>query len=266
VSHGYIVVAIEHPYSSAAVVFQNGRVIQFSDRARLRGDRPTGIPYFQGVQIAMADMRQLNEIQTADLSFVLDRLRVLNESDMSSPFYGRLDWGRVAAVGHSLGGMTAVRACQRDARIKACVNQDGGTADGAFLQYPDTKPLRQPFLYVEATPPLTFTDQQLADRGITRADWTANASKNAETQERQLRGGLSDTYKVQLRAPGMNHGSFGDAPLSATTPEARQRALHNLKLTIEVTRAFVNKYLNDDKTTLLDTAGNDEIRIRKYAP
>jgi hypothetical protein len=42
----------------------------------------------------------------------------------------------LAAVGHSLGGFAAVRACQQDARIRACVNEDGGTADGVFLRYP----------------------------------------------------------------------------------------------------------------------------------
>jgi pimeloyl-ACP methyl ester carboxylesterase len=266
VSHGYIVAAVEHPYSSAGVVFSDGRVVRFSDRRILTGDRPTGVPYFQGVQIAMQDMRQLNDIQAADLGFVLDRLYLLDRSDRSSLFYGRLDFNRVAAAGHSLGGMTALRACQRDPRIKACANLDGGTADGLFLKYPDAKPLDRPFLYVEATPRLAFSDQQLIERGITRAEWADNARVVAGSQETQLRAGLAGAYDVVLRAPGMAHGSFGDALFPATSPAAQAQALHNLTLTTAVTRAFLDKKLMGAKATLLDRADTAEIQIRKYEP
>jgi pimeloyl-ACP methyl ester carboxylesterase len=266
-SHGYVVVAVEHPYSSSAVAFPDGRVIQFSDRPTLRGDRPAGIPYLDGVQVAMADMRQLNEIQASDLIFVLDQLALINGSERSSPFYGRLDLRRVAAVGHSLGGMTAIRACQRDRRIKACVNQDGGTPDGVFLQYPDAMRLTQPFLYVEATPPLTFTDQELAERGITREEWNAYVTKIAETQDRQLRSGRKGSVRVELRAPYMFHMSFIDSLSVSINPQIRPRVSHNLNLTINVTRAFLDKYLKGEKRTLLDTdTRNSEITIRRYTP
>ena len=95
----------------------------------------------------MKDMRQLGEIEAADLRFVLDQLERLDKSAKSLLFFRRLDFSRIAAVGHSLGGMAAIRACQLDTRIKACVNQDGGTPDGVFLQYPAAKPLKQPFLF-----------------------------------------------------------------------------------------------------------------------
>jgi predicted dienelactone hydrolase len=265
VSHGYIVAAVEHPYSSSAVVFPDGQVIVYADRQTLNGDRPSGVPYFEGVELAMRDMRQVNGIQAADLRFALDQLTLLDTS-RNSPLEGRLDLTRVAAIGHSLGGMSAVRACQQDARIRACANLDGGTPDGVFLHYPDSAPLEQPLLYVEAAGTPTFSDQQLADRGITRAAWTASVTRVADTQERQLREVRSGSYKVQLRAPGMNHGSFGDTSLSATTPEAERRALHNLGLTIEVTRAFLDKHVKGLTTSLLDlgSARNSEITVTRY--
>jgi predicted dienelactone hydrolase len=268
VSHGYIVAAVEHPYSSSAVVFPDGRVILGYNRQRFRGDRPPGTPYFEGVQMAMRDMRQLGEIGAADVRFVVDQLDRLDKADKSSPFFQRLDLRRIAAVGHSLGGMVAVRACQLDARIQACINQDGGTADGVFLAYAGAEPLKQPFLFVEATPPLNFTDQELAARGITRADWDKNANAVAVTQERQLRGGRAGGYKVELRAPGMNHGSFGDTTLSATTPQAAERAVHNLRLTIEITHAFLEKTLEGEANTLFDQPGysNAEMKIERFEP
>jgi len=265
-SRGSVVVAVEHPHSSSAVAFPDGRVVFAYDRQRLRGDRPSGIPYFDGVQIAMKDMRQLGEIEAADLRFVLDQLERLDKSAKSLLFFRRLDFSRIAAVGHSLGGMAAIRACQLDTRIKACVNQDGGTPDGVFLQYPAAKPLKQPFLFIEATPAITFTDQQLAERGITRADWDRNAQAVADAQERQFRDSLGDSYKVQVRAPGMNHMSFGDALLSATTPEARERALHNMLLTMDVTRAFLDKVLKSEAQTLLDQPNQpaSEIKVEVF--
>jgi hypothetical protein len=62
----------------------------------------------------------------------------------------------------------------------------------------------------------------------------------------------------------MNHGSFGDTTLSATGAEASQHALHNLRLTIDVTRAFLDKFLKGNNRTLLDTPGTAEVRISKY--
>jgi dienelactone hydrolase len=266
VSHGYVVASFEHPYSSSAVVFPNGRVIQFSDRRTLQGNRPSDVPYFEGVQLAMAEMRQANDIQAADWSFALDRLIAVSRSDKSSVVHERLDFGNVGGVGHSLGGMTAIRACQRDDRIKACVNQDGGTADGIFLQYPSASQLTQPFAFIEATPLSTFTDlteQQLAERGVTRSAWTKYVDGILATRERQLRSSRAGSYHIELFAPGMNHGSFGDTMLSAATPESAQRALHNLMLTIDVTRAFLDKFLKGDTRTLLDTTGTAEVRITK---
>jgi hypothetical protein len=160
--------------------------------------------------------------------------------------------------------MTAVRACQREPRINACVNQDGGTADGVFLQYPDAKPLTQPFLYVEAAPPPMFTDPQLAERGITREAWTDNARIVERTREAQLQSGLAGSYKVVLRAPGMSHMSFGDTPLSATSSAVQAQALHNLRLTTTVTRAFLDTFLTGAKGTVLDGAGTSEIQVTRY--
>jgi Platelet-activating factor acetylhydrolase, isoform II len=129
----------------------------------------------------------------------------MTESDKSSPFYRRVDWRRIGAVGHSLGGMTAVRACQRDLRIRACVNQDGGTVDGVFLQYPGAPPLTQPFLFIEATRLSTFTtatDQQLADRGLTRAVWTRRLTESLPPGNDNSRAASAEPTMSNCLRPG----------------------------------------------------------------
>jgi predicted dienelactone hydrolase len=262
VSHGYVVAAVEHPYIAAAGALSGGSVAVYIDRT----SRPSGVSYFDGVELAMREMRQSAGIQAADLSFALDQLASLINSQ-SSLLKGRLDFSSVAAVGHSLGGQAAVRACQQDPRFKACVDWNGATPDGVFLQYPDAAPLQQPLLYVEATPPPTFTDQQLAERHISQAEWEASVRRVADTQQRQLRGGLRGSYKVVLHAPGINHFSFTEVSLNAATPEAEKRALHNVRLIGAVTRAFLDKYLKNQSSVLLDDrTHHPELVVTRYSP
>jgi hypothetical protein len=251
VSRGYVVAAVEHPWSSAVVRFPSGLMIFGSDREQLRGDRAPDLPYLDGVELAMADLRLLADVEAADLRYVVDQLERIDRN-RASTFFGRLDLTEVAAVGHSLGGMAAIRACQLDLRLKACVNQDGTTADGVFLQYPGGPLLRQPSLFVEATPPVAFTDQQLGDRGITRKQWTAYTGKLEKVEDTQLGSAVSGAYRIRLLAAGIGYSSFGDAVLSVSTTDARQRAQLNTRLTIEITRAFLDKMLKGYGRTLID--------------
>jgi hypothetical protein len=64
----------------------------------------------------------------------------------------------------------------------------------------------------------------------------------------------------------MQHGSFGDAYLTASTADAKRVALHNLALCEEVTRAFLDKYLKGATDTLLDDgAGRPEVAMKRYS-
>jgi predicted dienelactone hydrolase len=265
VSRGYVVAAVEHPWSSAVVRFPSGLMIFGADREQLRGDRAPDLPYFDGVELAMRDMRLLADVEAADLRYVVDQLERVDRN-RASTFFGRLDLTEIAAVGHSLGGMAALRACQLDLRMKACVNQDGTTADGVFLQYPGAPPLKQPSLFIDATPPETFTDQQLGERGITRKEWTAYTTKLGNVEETQLRSALAGAYRIRLLAAGIGHSSFGDAVLPAATPDAQQLAQQNTRLTIEVTRAFLDKMLKGYGRTLVDEPSDrhPEWTMRRY--
>ncbi len=226
-SHGYVVVAVDYPAYGPPPACQ--------PRANAT--------YDEAVSVGMSCMRDRADVDAKDLQFVLDRVIALN---------GPFDLARVAAVGHSLGGFVSVRACQLDQRITVCVNEDGGTADGAFLQYVDAAPPKQPVLYVEASVP-AMTDQQLAASGLTRDEWDRRLKHVLnDVHGEQLRGSGRGSYKVSLHAPGMQHSSFGDAFKTAATPEASRAALHNLALTEDVTRAFLDKHLKADPKTILD--------------
>jgi hypothetical protein len=218
------------------------------------------------VETGMRCLRERAEIVSADIRFAVDRVADMNRASGASPdFEGRLDLAHLAAAGHSLGGFASVRACQLDARIAACVNEDGGTADGIFLRYAGASSVKQPLLYVEASVP-SSTDQQLAAMGSSRADWNARLDHMLNVvHEQQMRSAGAGSYKVSLHAPGIGHGSFGDLYLSSTTDEAKRLALHNLALTEAVTRAFLDKHLKGATDTLLDDPrAGPEMVVKRY--
>ena len=62
-------------------------------------------------------------VRFADLTFVLDQLAALNAGGNGN-FSGRFDLSRIAIVGHSLGGLTAIRALENEPRVKAAVLLD----------------------------------------------------------------------------------------------------------------------------------------------
>jgi hypothetical protein len=122
VSHGFIVVSINHPYISGITVFPDGRTINVSQ------DPPGNL-----------SLRSVVE----DAKFVLDTITEMNNSDPD--FNGRFDLSRIGMYGHSYGGASTSICCYEDDRF-----QCGLTLDGVF--YIDLIPdgLKQPFLLLIA--------------------------------------------------------------------------------------------------------------------
>jgi predicted dienelactone hydrolase len=112
-SHGYVVAALDHPYDSAAVVLADGRTITTATVST--GDRDEDDRLGAG----------WTAIRAADLGFALTRLEDLDRGDGADPLAGRLDTGKVAATGHSMGGAAALQAARQDHRFDAVVDLDG---------------------------------------------------------------------------------------------------------------------------------------------
>lgn len=100
-SHGYFVVAIDHPHDAGIVQFPDGRVV---------------VP---GPQM---DIEAALAVRVADTRFVLTELARLNTSGV---FAGLLDLGHVGMFGHSLGGAAAASTMLVDPRIDAGADLDG---------------------------------------------------------------------------------------------------------------------------------------------
>lgn len=170
-----MVAALDHPYHSAAVVLADGRTIR-TEVAPTGDDRE--------------DDKRATEtarVRAADLGFVLTRLDRLDRGEGRDPLAGRLDTGRTAVTGHSLGGAAALRAARQDRRFAAAVDLDGCPRD------PVPRPFPQP------VPALTQAIGPHTDpRYLPRLTEVL---------------GLSTATSHRLTVPGAAHLTFTDAPL-----------------------------------------------------
>ncbi|WP_406187454.1 alpha/beta hydrolase family protein [Streptomyces sp. NBC_01006] len=173
--HGYVVVGLDHPYDSAAVVLADGRTIRTEVSAT--GDDAE-------------DERRAaawTAVRAADLSFVRAQLGRIDSGEVPGPLTGHLDTARVAAAGHSLGGGAALQAARQDPAFAAVIDLDG------FPHDPSPQPFRQPVLALtQAIGPDTDPDYL---PHLTRVL------------------GLSSATTYRLTVPGAAHLTFTDAPL-----------------------------------------------------
>jgi predicted dienelactone hydrolase len=122
-SHGYVVVAIDHPHDASIVQFPDGRVV-----------RPA----------APMDITHALAVRVADTRSVLRELARLNRA---GAFEGMLDLDRVGMAGHSLGGATAAAAMLVDTRIRV-----GADLDGMLFGDVRASGLSRPFMLMSADP------------------------------------------------------------------------------------------------------------------
>jgi hypothetical protein len=268
VSHGYVVASIQHTYEVNVVAFPDGRTVPLSKLSwSIYGPQPPGISEEEASKKAIAWEKERDNVWAADISFALDQLTMLDR-DRGSVFFGKLDLAHVGAVGHSIGGRAVGRACQLDRRISACVNEDGAPDEGAVLNYPGAAPPNQPFLLEEifVAPP---TDKELADAHESRQHFDQSIDQHDADIDKQLRHSQDGDYRVTIKAPDSDHNSFTDVPLmeSADDPKAEAAALHSLSLTVDVTLAFFDKYLRNEKGSLLDKLRDlgPEITVKHYS-
>ena len=122
-SHGFVVVGVQHTYSTAYTLFD---------------DNTVATAYINPAN----DTKSVQNMWTEDLRFVLDQVFELNAT--ASPFENRLDLDRIGAFGYSFGGSTVSELCRTDERVLAGLN-----IDGTF--YGDAEPaLQQPFMLINA--------------------------------------------------------------------------------------------------------------------
>ena len=179
VSHGFVVVTIDHTYGNAFTLFPDGRAVFYSP------------DIFSGAGQPPHTGNTLLRVWAGDMGSVLDELAIWNATE-GNQFHGRLDLSRVGALGHSTGGGAAVEFCGSDERCDAAVGLDAWLVP--VSQEIITKGLTRPFLLLQA------------------AQWKFNDATQNEARAQELFENVGATGYLATIA-GASHYDFSDLPL-----------------------------------------------------
>ncbi len=221
VSHGYIVVGLDQPGAVALVRFPSGREVSGLPRDKMQPlilqsvEPATQTPMLFGHAMPDGVIRYFAQ----DVSFALDQLTAVNESDPNHVLTGRIDLGRAGTFGISLGGMVAAQACLQDQRLKACLIMD------VYMPADVVRAgLRQPTMFITR-------DAATMRLERTRAGgWSEKDIKLTLATMRSVYDELpGDGYYLQI--PNIFHLNFTDVPywspftsqLGMTGPVDRRR-------------------------------------------
>lgn len=250
-SHGYVVVGSDSPYSTPAVVYQDGRVALRTASGHPSENVPGPTSDLAPGQ-PNAFYLPVLDVWVADNRFILDRLQALTVSDFAGRFTGRLDLNAVGAFGHSLGGATALQFCHVDFRCVAGVD-----LDGMPLGHVNRDGVGKPFLFF-------FADRPIFDSPPDRPD----AQAFLAALERIRASTRSRPSLLLLR--GAEHFNFFDQAL-LTEPTVWRwfgamgsiEQTRALAITRRYVRAFFDAHVKGERDTALDgpTAAFSEVRF-----
>jgi hypothetical protein len=264
-SHGYVVAGVNHISDLPAIVLPDGQLIIPEPAPRKPGNEGSN---------AMKSA----SVRAADIRFVIDQLHHLN-AQKESIYYGRLELARLGVFGHSAGGRAAARACQLDARVKACLNQDGNMFWQPFWLDEQGRSMRQPYMtldHFDPDPP----DEAFRKMGTARDEYVARRSaRQAEAREKLYATVEGGSYHVTIKTPGVSHNSFldirdlgrSDGSGINAWPENVRSATPNaqiLKLISTWTRAFFDETIRQDPKLLsvLERSKENDVEVRRYVP
>ena len=247
VSQGYIVAAIDQPYTATAVVFPDGHqtIALPLDQMKLlirQSYRPTDpAPTLNGRTFKDGIITYLAQ----DVIFTLNQLAALNQANSNSILTGRLDLQRVGTFGVSLGGIVGGEACRLEPRLRACLVMDAPMPTDVVQAR-----LQQPTMWITRDAE-TMRLERRRSGGWSEADISEHQTTMRATFE-NLRGA---GYFVQL--PGMFHVNLTDFPywsplfpqLGVTGPIDGQRA-HRIINAYAL--AFFDRHLKGQPAALLN--------------
>jgi dienelactone hydrolase len=190
VSHGYVVLVIDHPMGGFAIG-PSGQVLA-------PGVDSVPYPYPRVLPPLLRDW-------ATDASYVVRATATRLDSSTTQRFRLPLDTSRVGMLGHSLGGAAALQACHTQPLFIACADMDGdtfGDVDEAGVGKPFLVLLSEPVHQSAPTDSAHRAErEQLAQMGRERdSAWAATLAK------------VPDVPGFVVKVAGTGHMSFTDAP------------------------------------------------------
>ncbi|MEU2106514.1 dienelactone hydrolase family protein [Nocardia sp. NPDC019255] len=213
-SHGYLVMTLSHTYESIVTELSTGVVLQNGG----------------------AVSNQWQKVLTArlgDVNFVINQL-----GSLPNGIGNQADLSKVACVGHSYGGYTALEQSYHDPRVKAVAVLDGTAGYDGTENHAQNNGVQVPVMLLSGD--IDLGDNYLV--GGEHASWA--------TYRNTAHGPLH-----MLEVAGTKHYAFTDvglltvqtASLNGSINPARAMTIHTT-----FTRVFLDQYLKGIPTTLLD--------------
>ncbi len=227
-SHGFIVLAMEHPPAKDLPVFFDP-----SREENLRG---------YAVEV---------KLRAQDVQFVLNRLEELNQQGPDARFTSRLDLSRIGMFGYSFGGALSAEACWLEPRIKAGINMDG-------LMFGEVtrNGVRQPFFFMSddaggpSQPDLNSPDPQKRTHALA-----------LEADLKLIDRSLAQYGGYYLRIRGAAHSNYSDRPLYSPLKRLTHAGSIDVKTCMQIInayiRAFFEQHLNGKPQELLNGKNTD---------
>lgn len=199
-SHGYVVASIDHTYHALYTTDAEGRTIRIDSGflADLRKEDAKNDPAG-----SLESYRAWMGLRTADIAYLIDHVRDATEvSDAAAPF-SLADVGRIAVMGHSLGGSAAMGIGRERVDVDAVITLEAPfmteiirVDDGRFVW--NDAPYPTPLLNVYSDSSWSHLDE-----------WPQYAQN-----QRQLASPDPDVYSVHMA--GLGH--LGLTDFSLTSP------------------------------------------------
>lgn len=188
-SQGFIVAAVSHPYSALFAVLGD-QVVFLKEQGDLMPDPTLTNPTHQ-IQDRERQYTRVQDVWISDLRYLIKNLPVASE------IRDHLDAAHIAVVGHSFGGVAALRVASE---VQAAINLDGGLGGGLLEAYLSSTPTLT--AVSEGTP--RVMEPLPADLGPVK---TLLETMNIGNW---LRINQSPGYAAYLEFKGANHNNFTD--------------------------------------------------------
>jgi|GEM_PF-3310534 len=191
-SHGFIVIAVDHPGQAGRVLYPDGKVIV------------TRLPasFELASEGEVADFEKLAEQCLVERIQQLTRVKQALADRVPAMFAGRLALEHSGVFGFSFGGTTALRCCAQDPSFYAGANEDG-----MFLG--DENP-RGPFLF--------FDEQQPG--WLLKPAGPAEGAEDSQTRrsETRIRNAMKKPDRYRMVLDGTLHPAFMDRIFTCRIP------------------------------------------------
>jgi dienelactone hydrolase len=236
-SHGFIVVGMDHPYSTLLTAFPDGRLVHTKLTSGEDYSSDAGFQAF----IAAADEQV--KVRAEDAQSVLDTLERINENDPASLLTAHLDMNRVGILGYSIGGGAAAQACWLDRRFAAGVDLDGMLAAESEKQG-----TRAPFLFI-------FGGFPPSRERAARAEGPSKREAEFEIRQfDQVTRSLAASGGFLLILPGQEHASFSDGPFYSPLNSMSYRRGVGAEPAARVVSKYVIAFFNSQFGEAIDDA------------